>query len=143
MATVVLLGALDTKGDEYAYIRDHVIEAGCDVLMINAGVLGDPDYPIAFSRADVATEAGSDIEALVAAGDRGAAVTAMAEGAASIVQHLCDEGRIHGILGMGGSGSSSIVSHATQKPRSASRNSSFPRWPPATSAPSSARPTLP
>jgi uncharacterized protein (UPF0261 family) len=115
MATVVLLGALDTKGDEYAYIRDHVIEAGCDVLMINAGVLGDPDYPIAFSRADVATEAGSDIEALVAAGDRGAAVTAMAEGAASIVQHLCDEGRIHGILGIGGSGSSSIVSHAMQR----------------------------
>jgi uncharacterized protein (UPF0261 family) len=115
MATVVLLGALDTKGDEYAFIRDQVIEAGCDVLMINAGVLGDPDYPIAFSRADVAAEAGSDIEALVAAGDRGAAVTAMAEGAGSIVQRLCEKGRIHGILGMGGSGSSSIVSHAMQK----------------------------
>jgi len=114
MATLVLLGALDTKGDEYAVIRDRVIEAGCDVLMINAGVLGDPDYPIAFSRADVATEAGSDIEALVAAGDRGAAVTAMAEGAASVAQRLCDEGRIHGILGMGGSGSSSIVGRTMQ-----------------------------
>ena len=42
MATVVLLGALDTKGDEYAFIRDRVINAGCDVVMINAGVLGDP-----------------------------------------------------------------------------------------------------
>ena len=81
MATVVLLGALDTKGDEYGFIRDQVIEAGCDVLMINAGVLGDPGYPIAFSRRDVAAEAGTDIDELVAAGDRGTAVTAMAEGA--------------------------------------------------------------
>ena len=115
MATVVLLGALDTKGDEYAFIRDQVIEAGCDVLMINAGVLGDPGYPIAFSRRDVAAEAGADIDELVAAGDRGTAVTAMAEGASSIVQGLCREGRIHGILGMGGSGGSSIVSRAMRK----------------------------
>ena len=114
MATVVLLGALDTKGDEYAFIRDRVIDAGCDVVMINAGVLGDPAYPIEFSREEVALGAGADIEALVAAGDRGAAVTAMAEGAASIVRRLCDEGRVHGILGMGGSGSSSIVSQAMQ-----------------------------
>ena len=64
MATVVLLGALDTKGDEYAFIRDRVIDADCDVVMINAGVLGDPAYPIEFTRADVATEAGTDIETL-------------------------------------------------------------------------------
>jgi len=115
MATVVLLGALDTKGDEYAFIRDRVINAGCDVVMINAGVLGDPAYPIEFSRADVAAEAGTDIETLVASGDRGTAVTAMAEGASLLVQRLCREGRIHGVLGMGGSGSSSIVSHAMQK----------------------------
>ena len=62
MATVVLLGALDTKGDEYAFIRDRVIDAGCDVVMINAGVLGDPGYPIEFTRADVAAEAGTDID---------------------------------------------------------------------------------
>ena len=115
MATVVLLGALDTKGDEYAFIRDQLINAGCDVLMINAGVLGDPGYPTAFSRRDVAAEAGTDIDELVAAGDRGTAVTAMAEGASSIVLRLCREGRIHGILGMGGSGGSSIVSRAMRK----------------------------
>ena len=115
MATVVLLGALDTKGDEYAFIRDRVIDAGCDVVMINAGVLGDPAYPIEFSRADVAAEAGTDIETLVASGDRGTAVTAMAEGSSLLVQRLCREGRIHGILGMGGSGSSSIVSHAMRQ----------------------------
>ncbi len=115
MATVVLLGALDTKGNEYAFLRDRVIDAGCDVLMVNAGVLGDPDYPVDFGRAEVASEAGADIDALVAAGDRGAAVTAMAEGAAALILHLCEQGKIHGILGMGGSGSSSIISHAMRR----------------------------
>ena len=115
MATVVLLGALDTKGSEYAFLRDRVIEAGCDVLMINAGVLGDSDYPVAFDRHAVAAETGADLEALVAAGDRGAAVTAMADGAGSLVQRLCEEGKIHGILGMGGSGGSSIISHAMRR----------------------------
>jgi uncharacterized protein (UPF0261 family) len=115
MATVVLLGALDTKGEEYAFIRDRVTDAGCEVVMINAGVLDDPGYPIDFGREEVALEAGARIEALVAAGDRGTAVTAMAEGAATIVQRLCDEDRIHGILGMGGSGSSSIVSRAMRQ----------------------------
>ena len=97
MATVVLLGALDTKGDEYAFIRDRVTDAGCEVVMINAGVLDDPGYPIDFSREEVALEAGARIEALVAAGDRGAAVAATAEGAATIIQRLCEEDRIHGI----------------------------------------------
>ena len=112
MATVVLLGTLDTKGGEYAFLRDRVIEASCDVVMINAGVLGDPEYPIAFSRRTVAEAAGADIEMLEASGDRGSAVTAMAEGAATIVQHLYEGGRIHGILGIGGSGGSSIISQA-------------------------------
>ena len=115
MATVVLLGALDTKGDEYAFLRGRVLEAGCEVLMVNAGVLGDPDYPVEFGRAEIAREAGADIEALVSAGDRGAAVTAMAEGATAVVLRLSEEGKIHGVLGMGGSGSSSIISQAMRK----------------------------
>ncbi len=115
MATVALLGALDTKGGEYAYLRDRVIDAGCDVVMINAGVLGDPDYPIDVGRREVAAETGADIDALAASGDRGAAMIAMAEGSAAIVRRLCDEGRIDGILGMGGSGSSSIISAAMRR----------------------------
>jgi uncharacterized protein (UPF0261 family) len=115
MATVALLGALDTKGDEYAFLRDRVIDAGCDVVMINAGVLDDPDYPIDVDRRAVAAEAGADIDALAASGDRGAAMVAMAEGSAAVVRRLCDEGRIDGILGMGGSGSSSIISAAMRR----------------------------
>lgn len=115
MATVILLGTLDTKGGEYAYLRDRVTAAGCETVMINAGVLGDPQYPVEFSRHDVAAAAGADIDKLMAAGDRGSAVTTMAEGAAAVARRLYDAGRLDGIVGMGGSGGSSVISRAMRE----------------------------
>jgi uncharacterized protein (UPF0261 family) len=112
MATVVLLGTLDTKGDEYAFLRDRVAEAGCRVVMINGGPLADPDYETDFGRAEVAAAAGADLDSLIEAGDRGAAVETMAEGASVLVERLYREGRLDGILGMGGSGGSSLISRA-------------------------------
>jgi uncharacterized protein (UPF0261 family) len=114
MATVALLGTLDTKGQEYAYLRDRVEKAGCAVLMINAGVVADPEYRVAFSRADVAAAAGTDLEQLLESG-RGNAVVTQGRGAAEIVKRLFAENRIDGLLGMGGSGGSSIVSTAMRE----------------------------
>ena len=42
MATVVLVGTLDTKGHEYAYLADRIREHGVDVLLVDAGILGAP-----------------------------------------------------------------------------------------------------
>jgi uncharacterized protein (UPF0261 family) len=113
--TVVLLGTHETKGAGYAFVREQVERTGCTVLMVNAGILGDPDYPVEFGRREVAAAAGADIDDLVAAGDRGPAVTAMAEGAGVIVEHLLEAGRLDGILGMGGSGGSSIIAAAMRR----------------------------
>ncbi|MCJ7725113.1 MAG: Tm-1-like ATP-binding domain-containing protein [Acidimicrobiia bacterium] len=110
--TVVLLGTLDTKGVEYAFLRDEITRTGCEVVMVNAGILGDPDYPIEFGRREVAAAAGADLDDMVAGGDRGAAVTTMAQGAAVVVQRLFEEGRLDGILGAGGSGGTAIISTA-------------------------------
>jgi len=115
MSTVVLVGTFDTKGDEYAFLRDRVAASGCEVVMVNAGALGDAGYPVEFDRADVAAAAGADVDVLAASGDRGVVVTTMAEGAAAIVLDLYEAGRLHGILGMGGSGGSSIVSRAMRE----------------------------
>ena len=115
MATVVLLGTLDTKGLEYAYLRDQIREhGGCDVLVIDAGVLDEPRIAPDIGRDEVAAAAGTTVAALVAANDRGAAIAAMASGAAAIVTRLHQEGRLQGLLGLGGSGGSSLVTHAMQ-----------------------------
>lgn len=112
MATVVLVGTLDTKGIEYDYLRSRVQAEGCSVILLDTGILGTPLTRPDITRETVAQAAGVELAELVSKGDRGAAVETMARGAASIVQHLYTEGRLNGILGLGGSGGSSIVSQA-------------------------------
>ena len=113
MATVVLLGTLDTKGPEYAFLRERVLEAGCEVVLVDAGVLSDPS-PGDIGPTEVAAAAGEDRAALAAARDRGPAMAAMTRGATEVVRRLHAEGRLDGILGVGGSGGSSLVSAAMQ-----------------------------
>jgi uncharacterized protein (UPF0261 family) len=112
MATVVLVGTLDTKGTEYGFLRDRLLEAGCEVVLVDAGVLGEPTVTPDIDRATVAQAAGASVTDLAAAHDRGAAVAAMARGATEIVTGLHAEGRLHGILGLGGSGGSSLITQA-------------------------------
>ncbi len=112
MAIVVLLGTLDTKGAEYDYLRARVREAGCEVILIDAGVLGRPLATPDISREEVARAAGADVAELAARGDRGAAIETMAAGATAIVLDLFRQGRLHGILALGGSGGSALATQA-------------------------------
>jgi len=111
MATIVLLGTLDTKGKEYDYLRARVREQGVDVVLVDAGVF-EPLAEADVSQDEVAAAAGAEIAALREAGDRGAAVDAMGRGAAEVVRRLHEEGRLDGILTVGGSGNSSIGAQA-------------------------------
>ena len=115
MATVVLLGTLDTKGDEYDFLRRKVREEGVDVLLVDTGVLGVPLAEPDISRQEVAAAAGASAEDLAGSGDRGAAVEAMARGAAEIVKELHSQGRLDAVLALGGSGGTAIASHAMRE----------------------------
>ena len=70
--TVLLVGTLDTKGDEYAFLRDRLREAGVDVLVADAGTLGPPTIEADISREELAAAGGADLAALA----RGAATAA-------------------------------------------------------------------
>jgi uncharacterized protein (UPF0261 family) len=112
LSTVVLLGTLDTKGNEYAFLRERLRERGVEVVVVDAGVRDPVGLEPDIARDEVARAAGADAAALAAAGDRGAAVTAMGGGAERIVRELHDGGRLDGILALGGSGGSSIAARA-------------------------------
>ena len=107
MPTVVLLGTLDTKGLEYDYLRARLREQGVDVVLVDAGVF-EPLVESDVGQEEVAAAAGADIGSLREAGDRGAAVDAMCRGAAEVARRLHAEGRLDGILTVGGSGNSAI-----------------------------------
>lgn len=113
---VLLLGALDTKGVEYAFVRDRLISSGVDVLVADTSVLDEPrglQPNIPAER--VAAAGGSNLASLRMGGDRGEAMSAMARGAAALVGELHAQGRIDGILGMGGTGGTSVVSAAMRE----------------------------
>jgi uncharacterized protein (UPF0261 family) len=112
MVTVVLVGTLDTKGLEYAFVRDELEGHGVDVVLVDAGVLGSPLTAPDIPREEVARAAGADLGTLVAAADRGAAVEAMGRGAAAVVTELHAAGRLDAVLGLGGSGGSALIAAA-------------------------------
>jgi uncharacterized protein (UPF0261 family) len=112
VATVVLLGTLDTKGDEYAYLRSRLEAHGVETIMVDTGVLGEPRATPDVTRDEVARAAGADVRALADADDRGAAVETMARGAAQVVAALHADGRLDGILALGGSGGTAVATEA-------------------------------
>lgn len=113
MATVVLLGTLDTKRAEYDWLTGQLRAAGVDVLTVDVGSFSEG------STADVTPDevlagAGVDASALLERSDRGETMTAMGRGAAEVVHRLFEEGRLHGLLSVGGSGGSSVAAPAMQ-----------------------------
>ncbi len=106
--TVAIVGTLDTKGEEFAYLRSRIEAAGVRTLVIDVGVLHAPLFEPQITREEVAASAGRDLNELLAERDRGKSVQAMAEGAAIIARRLVDQGRIHGIISLGGSAGTTI-----------------------------------
>ena len=110
--TVLLVGALDTKGAEYAFVKDLIEAAGLQTLVVDFGVMGQPAFEPDVSRSDVAVAGGGNLAYLASGTRKDEAMRTMAQGLASVVERLYDEGRFDGILGMGGSGGTSIATSA-------------------------------
>lgn len=111
---VVLVGSLDTKGREYAYVRERLRLEGVEVVVVDTGVLGEPPFEPDVSAAAVAAAAGARLEDLrfdrEGSDRRAAALAVMERGAVSIVGGLHAAGRVAGVMGLGGSGGSTVVS---------------------------------
>ena len=109
MAAVALVGTLDTKGPDFAFLAGRLRAAGAEVIVVDAGT-GEPDGLIPDIDGEaVAAAAGTSRAALREAGDRGRAVTEMGRGAAAVIADLVAQGRVGGVLAAGGSGGSSIA----------------------------------
>ena len=110
--TILLIGTLDTKGVEYAFVRDLIQERGHKTLVMDTGVVGDPHFAPDISAADVAEAGGGSLAALRAADDRGAALTVMGKGAESLALAAYARGQVDGVLALGGSGGTSVATMA-------------------------------
>ncbi len=109
---IVIVGTLDTKGEEVAFAREIIEDHGADTHIVDAGVLGEPDFDPDTPADEVAAAGGTTLERHREERDRGKAIEAMGEGAAAVVTDLYEGGSLDGVLGLGGSGNTSIATAA-------------------------------
>ena len=110
--TIALIGALDTKGREFAFVKAEIERRGHWALVINTAVIGEPAFAPDVSAERVAEAGGASLAALRAKADRGEAMEAMTCGVAGVVKDLYDQGRIDAVFGMGGSAGTVIATSA-------------------------------
>jgi uncharacterized protein (UPF0261 family) len=110
MMIVVTPGAFDTKGADYEFLVESIRSHGVDALTVDFGVMGDPPFVPDVSSAEVARAGGAELSSLRESKDKTRAMRAMAEGLSRVLARLREERRLDGVCGMGGSGSTTILS---------------------------------
>ncbi len=101
--TILVVGTYDTKDDELNYICGIIREQGGQVVTMDVSVLGNPRTRTDLSKHDVARAAGSSIEAAIATENENAAMQIMARGAARLASRHVTDGKVHGVIVLGGS----------------------------------------
>ena len=109
MPTIALLGTMDTKGREHAFVADLIRARGHRALIVDLGTDGPPQIAPDISREEVAALAGLDLAAIRARHDRGEAVAAMSQAAPLILEKLRSEGKIDAVISLGGGGGTAIA----------------------------------
>jgi len=101
--TTAIVGTLDTKGEEYNFLRQQILSADLATLVVDVGILDPPLLEPDVPRAEVARAGGEDVKRLLAERDRGRSIETMAAGAVLVIRQLYEQGRIHGLISLGGS----------------------------------------
>lgn len=101
--TILVIGTFDTKAEELDYLIKRIRNQGGNVVAMDVSVLGDPSQPVDVTKHEVAAAVGETIEALIALGEEGEAFERMSAGAAVMTRRLFDEGKVDGMIALGGS----------------------------------------
>jgi uncharacterized protein (UPF0261 family) len=110
--TIVVLATLDTKGGEAQYLREQIEKRGDQALIVDTGVVGTPGTKADITREEVAEAGGTPLAELLRNPTREAAAPVMADGATKIVTRLAGEGKVHGIVAMGGTQGTTLSTRA-------------------------------
>ena len=110
--TIAILGTLDTKGQEVAYMKNLLEAEGHSAVIIDVGPLGPPGMPPDISNEEIARRSGWELSELIQTGERDRIMEEMGKGAMKLLLHLCQEGKIGGVLALGGNQGAAIASMA-------------------------------
>jgi uncharacterized protein (UPF0261 family) len=113
--SVVVAGALDTKAEEFQFVKEQLVRLGVTPIVVDFGVLADPPYPVDIGSQDVAQRGGATLSDLRRTKDKAEAMRVMSLGLSAVVAELHSAGRLDGILAMGGTGGTSIATAAMRR----------------------------
>lgn len=105
--SIHIIGTLDTKGAEIAYLRDRLQALRLETTVVDSGILGEPlgitlDPKHDISRAQAAEYGGFTIDQLRNAGSRGRAVAGMREALKKLALTRYQRGELSAIVSLGG-----------------------------------------
>ncbi len=110
---IILAGTLDTKGEEYNYVKSLFDELGLTTILVDVGIC-EPSIQADVTAEEVAGLAGCELARLREANDRGLAVSTMMEGLKVLVAGFYESGVVAGMMGLGGSGGTALITSAMQ-----------------------------
>ncbi|MFC1833618.1 Tm-1-like ATP-binding domain-containing protein [Thermodesulfobacteriota bacterium] len=99
---ITIVATLDTKGQEVGYIKQLIETQGCSTTIVDVGTLNPPMITPDIGRDKVAAAGGSSPEKLLESNDRRLAVQTMIDGASRLVRDLHEQGKMSGIISVGG-----------------------------------------
>jgi uncharacterized protein (UPF0261 family) len=114
MKKIVVIGTLDTRGEEIRYLADRIEDNGFEPLVMDVGVLGSVPFEPFITRDSVARAAGTSIQEIIALRHEGKAMSAMAAGCGKILEGLYKQDQVQGVIAAGGSMSTSLALEAMQ-----------------------------
>lgn len=109
---ILLVGTLDTKGEEIEYLRNAISRCGCRCIIMDVGIIGQPTV-VADITSDVVIERGGGdrarlIDAAAKGSARGDGVDIVIRGGSQIARELLAENQLNGIISLGGSTGTAI-----------------------------------
>lgn len=108
--TILIVATLDTKGTEVEFAKKQIECLGANVILMDAGIQGNPTIKAEISREEVAAESGLTIEEVREIPEEAVALGYMTDGAGMIARRMAEEGKIHGVMGIGGGMGTSLGS---------------------------------
>ena len=100
--TIAVLATLDTKGTEAEYLCRQIEKLNNTALVIDTGVVGTPTSEADITRQQVAQAGGTSLKTLLENPTREVAAPIMADGTTHLVIDLVTQGKVNGIISMGG-----------------------------------------
>ena len=94
---------MDTKGEEALYIADCLRNEGISTCIMDTGIKGESPVPVDITREEVVKNAGHALAEVQNISQEGQALKIMTVGAVRLAQGLFKQGKIQGIIGLGGS----------------------------------------